>query len=62
MDVLGMHIHLNFLHIIYGNFDIMKWLKDNGCPWNEHTFACAVEYCNSDIIKWLKSNGFFYLI
>ena len=25
----------------YGDLDSMKWMKENGCPWDEDTFAEA---------------------
>jgi len=35
----------------------MKWLHENGCPWNEGTFLCATEHGNLDNLKWLMENG-----
>ncbi len=40
-----------------GNLENMKWLKENGCPWNKWTFISAVENGNQENIKWLKENG-----
>lgn len=41
----------------YGNLDIMKWLLENNCPWNEYTFRFAVKHGNLENIKWLYDNG-----
>lgn len=40
-----------------GNLSCMKWLKENGCPWDQNTFASAA--INRDLInmKWLLENG-----
>jgi len=35
----------------------MKWLKEQGCPWNDHTFAAAVQNGDLDNLKWLKEQG-----
>ncbi len=35
----------------------MKWLKENGCPWNENTFRAAAINGNLENMKWLKENG-----
>ena len=40
-----------------GNLDILKWLKRNGCPWNEDTFTAAATHGNLENMKWLKKNG-----
>ncbi len=40
-----------------GNLDVMKWLKENGCPWDENTFKYAVVHGNLENMKWLKENG-----
>ena len=39
-----------------GNLNILKWLKKNGCPWDEDTFESAA--CNGDMetLEWLKKN------
>lgn len=36
---------------------IMKWLHENGCPWEWCTFRAAVEHGNLDNMKWLRENG-----
>jgi hypothetical protein len=34
----------------------MKWLKENGFPWDESTFDYAAAFGNLDNMKWLKEN------
>ena len=40
-----------------GNLENMKWLKENGCPWNLWTFEYAALNGNLENMKWLKENG-----
>jgi len=35
----------------------MKWLFENGCPFNSYTFHCAVKKGNQENIDWLIANG-----
>lgn len=37
-----------------GNLVCMKWLHDNGCPWDESVFSASTG--NLEIMKWLKNN------
>ena len=38
-------------------FEILKWLRMNGCPWNRHTCENAAQNNNLKILKWLHENG-----
>jgi hypothetical protein len=40
-----------------GNIRLIKWLKENGCPWRDTTFEYAAYYGNLDNMKWLLENG-----
>ena len=40
-----------------GNLENMKWLKENGCYWDEWTFMYAAKNGNLENMKWLKENG-----
>lgn len=37
--------------------DIVKWMKDQNCPWNSEVFNSAIRIQNFEIIKWLKKEG-----
>ena len=37
-----------------GDFVIMKWLREIGCPWSEYLFEKAVNHGNLEMLKWLK--------
>jgi len=41
-----------------GKLEDIKWLKENGCSWDEWTFAFAALNGNLENMKWLKENGF----
>jgi hypothetical protein len=32
-------------------------LRENGCPWDEKTCACAAKYGHLDVLKWARENG-----
>jgi hypothetical protein len=38
---------------LYGNIKLMKWLKENRCPWNYCTFSFATQHGNLENMKWL---------
>lgn len=37
-------------------FESLKWLHDNGFPWNEDTFCAAIAIGNLEIVKYLCQN------
>ena len=57
--------HTYFGHNVYviseaarsGNFEIMKWMVDNGCPFGSRVFDEAAGFGDVNILKWLHSNG-----
>merc|ERR1719331_2788212 len=40
-----------------GNLEALKWLRSEGCPWDEGTFAAAAERGHLEVVKWLRSEG-----
>jgi hypothetical protein len=40
-----------------GNIEILKYLKDNGCPWTEETFSSAAWKGPLHILNYLRENG-----
>ena len=40
-----------------GNFDLLKFLHENGCPWNEWTCANAAKIGHFECLKYLHENG-----
>ena len=37
-----------------GHLEVLKWLRANGCPWDNDTWR----YANSDIRDWARENGY----
>jgi len=35
----------------------LKWLREQGCPWNEHATATAASAGQLDILMWAIENG-----
>jgi hypothetical protein len=40
-----------------GHLEVLKWARDNGCPWDEETCSEAVESGHLEILKYLRSQG-----
>jgi len=40
-----------------GHLEVLKWLRENGCPWDEKTCAVAAGDNYLDILKYLHDNG-----
>ena len=37
--------------------DVLKWLREEGCPWNDWTCAYAAEGGHLDVLKYARENG-----
>ena len=40
-----------------GHLEVMKWLRANGCPWNEETCMGATEGGQQKVLQWARANG-----
>ncbi len=40
----------------YGNLEILKWARENGCIWNSNTCTNAAYYGHLEILKWALEN------
>ena len=40
-----------------GHLVVLKWLRANGCPWNEYTCTSAAKGGHLDVLKWARANG-----
>jgi len=40
-----------------GNVEMLKWMKENGCPWDEEVTATAAVNGNVEFLKWAVENG-----
>jgi hypothetical protein len=36
---------------------VLKWARENGCPWDEDTCAGAAECGHLEVLKWARTNG-----
>ena len=36
---------------------MLKWARENDCPWNEWTCAGAARGGHLEVLKWLRENG-----
>ena len=36
---------------------MLQWARENDCPWDEDTCACAAEGGNLEVLKWARENG-----
>lgn len=41
----------------YGDLELLKYLHENGCDWNEETCIAAASYGYLNILKYLRKNG-----
>jgi hypothetical protein len=39
------------------NLAVLKWRRENGCPWDADTAAAASRHGNEDVLAWLRENG-----
>jgi len=40
-----------------GQLHVMKWLKEQACPWGKCTFNYAAQIGNLDVLQWLHEEG-----
>ena len=40
-----------------GHLEVLKWLRENGCPWDMLTYSNAAKNGHLYVLKWLKENG-----
>ena len=36
---------------------MLKWARENGCPWDEQTCAYAAEGGHIELLRWARENG-----
>ena len=40
-----------------GQLEVVKWLRANGCPWDEMTCSWAAQGGRLEVLQWLRANG-----
>eukprot|EP00594_Rhizosolenia_setigera_P007119 CAMPEP_0178953064 /NCGR_PEP_ID=MMETSP0789-20121207/8206_1 /TAXON_ID=3005 /ORGANISM="Rhizosolenia setigera, Strain CCMP 1694" /LENGTH=222 /DNA_ID=CAMNT_0020634271 /DNA_START=588 /DNA_END=1256 /DNA_ORIENTATION=- len=55
----GLKLHGDlYQEAIFGcQLHVMKWLREQGCPWHKFTFPYAAQKGNLDILQWLHDKG-----
>jgi hypothetical protein len=49
---------VKYLKIIkMGYLDVLKWVRENGRPWDDHTCVYAAYGGHLDMLKWVRENG-----
>ena len=36
---------------------MLKWARENDCPWDAWTCASAAEFGHFEVLKWARENG-----
>ena len=36
---------------------MLKWARENGCPWNKYTCEGAAKGGHLEVLKWARENG-----
>ena len=40
-----------------GHLKVLRWARENGCPWDESTCYSAAEGGHLEVLKWARENG-----
>ena len=40
-----------------GHLEVLKWLHENGYPWNEDTCELAARHGHLGVLQWARANG-----
>jgi hypothetical protein len=40
-----------------GHLEVLKWARENGCPWDEQTCSSAATGGHLEVLKWARANG-----
>ena len=39
-----------------GHLEVLKWARENGCPWDKRTCEFAAYYGHLEVLKWAREN------
>ena len=42
---------------VNGHLEILKWARENGCPWDKCTCTYAASNGHLEVLKWARENG-----
>ena len=40
-----------------GHLEVLKWARENDCPWDEYTCRAAAKGGHLETLKWARENG-----
>jgi hypothetical protein len=40
-----------------GHLEILKWARENGCPWDGQTCYFAAVFGRFELLRWARENG-----
>jgi len=40
-----------------GHLEVLIWLREKKCPWDEQTYTNAVQCGNPEVFEWVRTNG-----
>ena len=40
-----------------GHLEVLKWARENGCPWDSFTCSYAALNGHLEVLRWAKENG-----
>jgi hypothetical protein len=40
-----------------GHLEMLKWARENGCPWDEQTCYSAASGGHIEVLRWARENG-----
>ena len=54
MDALGINGHVQIQN---GHLEVLQYLHENGCPWNQNACLYAAKYGHLKVLEYLHQNG-----
>jgi hypothetical protein len=40
-----------------GHLEVLKWARENDCPWDELTCVSAAKHGHLEVLQWARTNG-----
>ncbi len=60
-EALGEVLRVDLFHAAVApdcpRWDVLRWLRDRGCPWDTDVFDAAVRKCGLEVVKWMAAEG-----
>ncbi len=60
-EALGKVLRVDLFHAAvsadHPSWEVLRWLRDRGCPWDEAVFGAAVCTCGVELVEWMAAEG-----